>query len=71
MKNPYETEDVAELQEIASYWMQRANNEYEDKLAVIEFITDKGWQMTMHDLIRYRNKIAKSESEKYLEKEKI
>lgn len=61
MKNPYDTEDISELRNIAFYWMQKAKDEHMDKLAFMDFILERGWAMSLYDLNQSRKKIRVQE----------
>ena len=59
MKNPYDTEDVQELQEIASYWLQKANNYREDYVALVDAVLEKGWNISIKELSDARQRVTR------------
>jgi len=66
MKNPYDTEDPQELQEIASYWLQKCNQHREDYVTLVDAVLDKGWNITISEIRDARKRVARRDNEREL-----
>lgn len=61
MKNPYDTRDVQELQEIAFYWMQKAHNLSNMQKALMALMAENGLNPSIYDMLEKVNEIFKEE----------